>query len=280
MAPRGADRFRKNTFSVLLVEDADGDASIAQAYLEDDSKDRFVVTRTLILNDALEHLRRNPFDAVILDLTLPDAGGTSAVGAIRDLSGAPIIVLTGSDDEAIAQECLAIGAEDYVRKSELHGRSLPRAVGYAIMRRREAELRMVAEARDSYTVVSTRDPEPQIASRRPLRIRDPESFRACALRYYEMLLGYTAAMNGRTRPPRAGMREIADRLGRLDCAPRDLIALHAAALELGSSELPIEKQCEIVVEGRLFALEMMGVLLEFYRSPGEMVTGSVDDFSA
>ena len=266
MATTWGNSLRPQTFSVLLVEDSDGDASLFEEYLQESAVDRYYITRVVTLTDALEHLRRTSYDAVLLDLTLPDSSGSSSVGAIRDLSLAPVIVLTGAAEEPVAIACLAAGAEDYLRKSEIDGRALIRALGYAIVRRREAELRLINDARSRYSRISQPEEAPATRERSPLRRRQPDEFRACATRYYEILLSYTTAINNRMRKPRESMVDIAGRLGRLDTAPKDLIAIHAAALELASGELPIERQCEIVVEGRLFALEMMGTLLEFYRS--------------
>ncbi|UOM35906.1 response regulator transcription factor [Acuticoccus sp. I52.16.1] len=269
-APRGK-LSRSQVFPVLLIEDEDGDAALFQAYLEESTTDRYTLTRASNLTDALEHLRRTHYDAVLLDLTLPDSRGTSSVGAVRDVSHVPVIVLTGMGEDELAMRCLEAGAEDYLRKNEVDARALLRALGYAIIRRREAELRTISDARAQYQTMSNGDqPKPALS---PLRARAPDEFRACATRYYETLISYTTAINNRMRKPREGMSDIADRLGRLNCAPRDLIAVHAAALELASGELPIERQCELVVEGRLFALEMMGVLLEFYRSSQATMEG-------
>ncbi|RAI03090.1 hypothetical protein DLJ53_00705 [Acuticoccus sediminis] len=275
MAPSRATANASQLIKVLLVEDADGDADLVRAYLEASPRDEFRVTRATNLTDALEHLRRTSFDAVVLDLTLPDAAGASGVYAVRDLSHAPIIVLTGADGDSMALDCLAAGAEDYLGKNELQARALTRAIGYAVVRRREQELRTMTEARSRFKAMTDATGQEGRPHLSPLRAREPEQFNTCVWRYYETLLSYTTAVNAKMRKPRQGMSEIAERLGKLNCATKDIVAVHAAALDLASGELPIERQCQIVVEGRLFALEMMGGVLEYYRSQAAIERGEV-----
>jgi two-component system KDP operon response regulator KdpE len=65
---------------------------------------------------ALEALRRDAPDVVILDLGLPGISGVEALRELRQWSAVPVIVLSarhGSDDKV---ESLDVGADDYVTK--------------------------------------------------------------------------------------------------------------------------------------------------------------------
>ncbi len=93
-------------------------------------------------------------DLVLLDLNLPDSRGIETVQrAHRLLSPAPIIVLTGMDDEALAEEALREGAEDYIAKPISDLAQLRRAIRYTLERQRyrrsleesEAKFRSLAE---------------------------------------------------------------------------------------------------------------------------------------
>src|SRR5262249_38312597 len=76
-----------------------------------------------------------PFDAVLLDLALPDSSGIATLLAMRSAAGElPIIVMTADCDESIAIEAMRKGAQDYVIKGELDGRRIARALTYAIER--------------------------------------------------------------------------------------------------------------------------------------------------
>lgn len=79
-------------------------------------------------------------DVVLLDLSLPDAQGTSVITRMADAAGRiPIIVLTGNTDETVALRAMSFGADDYLLKSEVTPSLIGRAVFYAIERRANAE---------------------------------------------------------------------------------------------------------------------------------------------
>jgi len=66
---------------------------------------------------ALDFLRRNPVDLVILDLGLPGMDGLEVVRRLRGEGKAvPIIILSSRDDEAGKVAALDLGADDYVSK--------------------------------------------------------------------------------------------------------------------------------------------------------------------
>ncbi len=61
-------------------------------------------------------IRHAAIDLVILDLGLPDMDGQEAIGAIREFSSVPIIVLSARSGEHEKVEALDRGANDYVVK--------------------------------------------------------------------------------------------------------------------------------------------------------------------
>jgi two-component system KDP operon response regulator KdpE len=66
---------------------------------------------------ALDFLKRNPVDLVILDLGLPGMDGLEVVRRLRGAGSAiPIIILSSRDDEAGKVAALDLGADDYVSK--------------------------------------------------------------------------------------------------------------------------------------------------------------------
>lgn len=127
---------------VLLIEDSATDRTLIERLLVKAFGDSCQVTHNSSLSAALGRLASTRFDAVLLDLTLPDSSGPVACDKIRDTCReTPVIVLTGVDDEEVALQTLTRGAQEFLVKGQTDARMLARAVRYAIERKRsEAEL--------------------------------------------------------------------------------------------------------------------------------------------
>jgi PAS domain S-box-containing protein len=128
---------------ILLVEDNPGDARLVQLALSEAMDVPFQVTHAERLQEAIGKLGGHAFDAILLDLSLPDSQGLSTV---REISRAdptvPIVVLSGLLDESLALEALKRGAQDYLVKGQGDGLLVARAVRYAMERKQtEEELR-------------------------------------------------------------------------------------------------------------------------------------------
>jgi two-component system KDP operon response regulator KdpE len=66
---------------------------------------------------ALDFLRRNTVDAIVLDLGLPGMDGFEVIRHLRAAGSlAPIVVLSSRDDEVGKVKALDLGADDYVTK--------------------------------------------------------------------------------------------------------------------------------------------------------------------
>jgi two-component system, OmpR family, KDP operon response regulator KdpE len=67
--------------------------------------------------EALEFLRRNKMDLIVLDLGLPQMDGLEVIRQLRDGGNhTPIVVLSSRDDEKGKVAALDLGADDYVTK--------------------------------------------------------------------------------------------------------------------------------------------------------------------
>jgi diguanylate cyclase (GGDEF)-like protein len=118
---------------VLIVEDNPADAELAEIYLSS----KYEVKVASRVTAAISILRAGTFDAVLTDLTLPDASGLEAVTKLQSVSQDPaLIVVTGLDDEAIGQRAVELGAQDYLVKGRFDEESLDRAMRYATERKR------------------------------------------------------------------------------------------------------------------------------------------------
>ncbi|MEQ2007227.1 MAG: PAS domain-containing protein [Limisphaerales bacterium] len=117
---------------VLLIEDSPADSLLIGALLGDD----FQVTQTPGLREGIA-AAHSPFDIVLLDLFLPDSRGLDTFTQFQSLHPElPIVVMSGLDDESIAESAVHDGAQDYLVKGQMDEVLLLRAVRYAIERKR------------------------------------------------------------------------------------------------------------------------------------------------
>ncbi len=120
---------------ILLVEDDQLQAIFIQAVL---GKEYEVVT-AYSLCEALETLSYQSFNAVVLDLGLPDSGGADTLDSITAAARAtPVVVLTGSSPDADLN-VMRHGAQDFIRKSEFNLQTFRRSLRFAMERKRLEE---------------------------------------------------------------------------------------------------------------------------------------------
>jgi PAS domain S-box-containing protein len=144
---------RANQLDVLLVEDNPADARLVAEYLRDVGSP-VALTHARHLAHAVEQLRRRGFHAILLDLSLPDCQGIDTFARAHAAApDAPIVVLTGLDDEEMAVRAVREGAQDYLVKDRVDGHLLHHSIRYAIERKRaqqdlherEERLRQIVE---------------------------------------------------------------------------------------------------------------------------------------
>jgi two-component system, cell cycle response regulator len=133
-------------YEVLLVDANVADATLAAELLRDGAIDRFRVSQAASFDEAARRLDGTRYDAVLVDLALPDRPGLDAVKAILALApDTPLLVLSAVADERLALEAVLNGAQDYLIKGQNDDALLRRAVRHAIERKRiERELSRLA----------------------------------------------------------------------------------------------------------------------------------------
>lgn len=127
---------------VLLVDDNPGDVILVQELLRDAIDLRFDYDTADNLAAALEILRNETIDVVLLDLSLPDAIGAETITRMSDhFSKTAVVVLSGMDDQSLALRAVREGAQDYICKNSLDTSLLTRTIRHALERSRlQAEL--------------------------------------------------------------------------------------------------------------------------------------------
>lgn len=122
---------------LLLVEDDPTYARLVRTSLRRAPGRLYDIVHVDRLADALMQAKQHSFDAVLLDLTLPDASGLETFERLnRAMTDVPILVLSGHSGEDIALSAVQSGAQDYLMKSHTDMRGLSHAIAYAIERHR------------------------------------------------------------------------------------------------------------------------------------------------
>jgi DNA-binding response OmpR family regulator len=98
---------------VLLIDDDEKLVPILTEYCQ---RYGIRVSAALTPSEGFEQLQQNEFDAVILDIMLPEMDGFQACRTIRQSSEIPIIMLTARGEVTDRVVGLEIGADDYLPK--------------------------------------------------------------------------------------------------------------------------------------------------------------------
>jgi DNA-binding response OmpR family regulator len=99
---------------VLVIED---DAMVARVVARALETAGYTVDATASANDGLTRASTGSYDAILLDLELPDRDGLDVLRELRS-SGltTPILIMTGRDDDEHVVRGLDAGADDYLLK--------------------------------------------------------------------------------------------------------------------------------------------------------------------
>ena len=98
---------------ILVVEDEDRIRNIVRDYLTAHGLDCDLARDG---EEALDLLRDHDYDAILLDVLMPNLDGFSVCRAVRAQSRVPILFLTALGSEEDVLQGYALGADDYVTK--------------------------------------------------------------------------------------------------------------------------------------------------------------------
>ena len=122
---------------LLMVEDDDDHAELVSMSLQGRGQSSFSIVRARSASEGLEKGADHEFDAVLLDLGLPDSNPEETLRSYTErYSALPIVVLTSSATREMIREAVAWGAQDLIEKSEFRGGLISRSIRYAAERKR------------------------------------------------------------------------------------------------------------------------------------------------
>ena len=98
---------------VLVVDDEEGIVEFIEMSLR---REQYDVLKAYTGREALDSVKRDEPDLVLLDIGLPDIDGFEVCRQIRAFSELPIIMVTASGAKDTAIKAISLGAQAYLLK--------------------------------------------------------------------------------------------------------------------------------------------------------------------
>lgn len=125
-----------DTIRVLMIEDSMGDGQYIRAIIKEEEWVDIQLDQAFRLSSGIEKLKNGKYDVILLDLTLPDSCGINTLTSLlSEIKDTPVVIMTGLDDEEIGMKAVQIGAQDFLIKLQIDGRTLVRSILYAMARK-------------------------------------------------------------------------------------------------------------------------------------------------
>lgn len=122
---------------ILLIESEEADAKIVMKFLLESNSPSFQVAHVKTLGEAIEKIRQESFEIVLMNLMLPDSGGVYGLTKLLERnSDLPVIVINGPNDDSLFENAIISGAQDYLSKGTIGTHSLRRSIVAALLRGR------------------------------------------------------------------------------------------------------------------------------------------------
>jgi two-component system, cell cycle response regulator len=119
---------------ILICDDDSADRKLLRTYINLIKDKDIVLFEACHLNDIQNALQRGCIDLVFMDVQMPGKSGMEWLGEIVNKQIAPVIMLTGCNDEEIAAESIQKGAVAYLPKNKLSSEKLTQTIDASIER--------------------------------------------------------------------------------------------------------------------------------------------------
>lgn len=122
------------TTQILMIEDDEQDAELVQCFLDDMPLLPLTLQHRSTLMEGIEFLQEmDSIDLVLLDLTLSDTQGLDTFYQVHHaFPQKPLIILSGDSNQAVAEEALQGGAQDFLVKGTFDSTSLCYSIQHAL----------------------------------------------------------------------------------------------------------------------------------------------------
>src|SRR5262245_36738203 len=144
------DSYEAQRTCLLVIDDDKKLCRLIQDYLEPLG---YAVVAAHSGKEGLEKALAGKFDAVLLDIMMPEMDGLEVLRRLRAVSSVPVLMLTGLGEEPDRIVGLEIGADDYLPKTCSHRELLARL--RAVLRRSDGSRSAAAAGTVNAAAVST-----------------------------------------------------------------------------------------------------------------------------
>ena len=223
---------------VLLVEDTPEQAQIIECYLEMALPD-VEIDAAGSLTETLVALEKFTYDAILLDLGLPDVQGVTTVAEVHQTTpNTPIIVLTSAGENGLGLLCLQAGAQDFLDKSNVTPAILQKALSFATARKSEETQLWLQRELDA------------------IREIDPGNVTDFEKGVRDIYKGYLLSGS----PSLSMARRVIRDLFKKGVRSRDFLSLHVVSLEELSQSVESDRLKEVAGKSCYLALAIMTVV--------------------
>ncbi len=123
------------SIKILILDDNTIDREACRRHLGRNAAERYRFVEHNALEGAMDIVRREEPDCILLDYHLHDGNGVEFLSQLAEEGGPkrfPVVMLTGTGNETIAVQVMKAGAQDYIVKDRLNTELLQKTVETAI----------------------------------------------------------------------------------------------------------------------------------------------------
>ena len=100
-------------YNILICDDEKDIVSALKIYL---ASDGYQIYEAYNGKEALEIMKKEEIQLVLMDIMMPEMDGIAAMVKIREMSNVPVILLTAKSEDNDKVLGLMVGADDYITK--------------------------------------------------------------------------------------------------------------------------------------------------------------------
>lgn len=283
----------KKEVNILIVEDNPGDIDIIKELLSSPSNLRVNLLEANSLKAAKEHCDKTKCDLILLDLGLPDSQGMETFNKMSAAAqDVPIIVLTGLEDDILAEKLIGSGAQDYLVKGRFDSFQLMHSIQFSIQRNNFTKYLLKIESKNSdeydnsilknYSESNQSEITSNLYASVKLSKASKEIFLSQVAGLEEILMqNFESKFLKTDFNISEELEKMAHQIGHFNGTAKDVVEIYVTALHNIKLKESDKITSVISSDGKIILVELMGYLASFYqlrnKLKGNNVQGGQND---